>query len=376
MVGIVKRTSAMVLAAALSACSAPPTRAPAAADDVPQGKALYSKYCALCHGPNAEGYAADNANQLANPTFLATVSNTFLFGAIDQGRSRSAMGAYGKRYGGPLERSQIHAIMRYLRSLHPGKREALSSEPVAGDAQRGAEVYAKRCGQCHGKKGLGGSAPSIAKPLFLATASDHFLRYAIAKGRPGTPMPAFEGSMDATTLNNLTAYLRSLAQTVPGRKRTEAPPAIDKIVIHSKGQAADLGPLRAGRYVPAARVAQALKEGRRMVLVDARPLSDWMQAHIPGSIPIPYYDTASMFDRLPKDGTWIVSYCACPHAASGRVMDALRQRGFKNTAVIDEGILHWIYMDYPSIPGRSASGSQAPKVETTKDAPPSGRSLP
>ena len=47
------------------------------------------------------------------------------------------------------------------------------------------------------------------------------------------------------------------------------------------------------------------------------------------------------------DGTWVIAYCACPHHASGEVVDKLRGRGFKHTAVLDEGILFWKQQGYP-----------------------------
>ena len=53
---------------------------------------------------------------------------------------------------------------------------------------------------------------------------------------------------------------------------------------------------------------------------------------------MPSYDVDECAAKLPKDGTWIVAYCACPHAASGRVAAALRDRGFKNVVVLDEGV--------------------------------------
>ena len=51
-------------------------------------------------------------------------------------------------------------------------------------------------------------------------------------------------------------------------------------------------------------------------------MPDWYGGHIPGSISVPYY----LFDRLddlPKDGTWIMAYCACPHHASGVIVAEL-----------------------------------------------------
>jgi cytochrome c oxidase cbb3-type subunit 3/ubiquinol-cytochrome c reductase cytochrome c subunit len=67
---------------------------------------------------------------------------------------------------------------------------------------------------------------------------------------------------------------------------------------------------------------------------------------IPGSISVPYY-AFSRLDELPRDGTWIMAYCACPHHASGVVVDELRKRGFPYTAVLDEGILEWKKRGYP-----------------------------
>ena len=43
----------------------------------------------------------------------------------------------------------------------------------------------------------------------------------------------------------------------------------------------------------------------------------------------------------------IVVYCACPHAASQRVVNTLNREGFQNTAIMDEGILVWAQMGFP-----------------------------
>ncbi len=107
-------------------------------------------------------------------------------------------------------------------------------------------------------------------------------------------------------------------------------------------------PLKDGRYVSADDVHKALAAGAKMVLLDARPTSDWLRMHIPGALPVPYYDPAKMIAQLPQDGTWVIAYCGCPHAASDRVIDMVRQKGgFDNTAVIDEGIFVWMARKYP-----------------------------
>ncbi|HEY3499220.1 MAG TPA: rhodanese-like domain-containing protein, partial [Polyangiaceae bacterium] len=71
-------------------------------------------------------------------------------------------------------------------------------------------------------------------------------------------------------------------------------------------------------------------------------------------ISLPYHD-ANRLERIPNDGTWVVAYCACPHHASGEVVDALRARKYPNTAVLDEGILFWKDKGYP------LAGENAPK---------------
>ena len=77
-----------------------------------------------------------------------------------------------------------------------------------------------------------------------------------------------------------------------------------------------------------------------------------------------YYDTAKL-DRVPNDGTWVIAYCACPHHASGEVVDALRRRGYPHTAVLDEGILYWRRTGLPL-----AGVAAAPPPEATPAKPP------
>ena len=91
---------------------------------------------------------------------------------------------------------------------------------------------------------------------------------------------------------------------------------------------------------------KALLAKQRIVIIDARPPSDWIQFHIPGAVSLPYHDQSHL-DRVPKDGTWVVAYCACPHHASGEVVDALRRKNYTNTAVLDEGILFWRDHGFP-----------------------------
>jgi cytochrome c oxidase cbb3-type subunit 3 len=309
------------------------------------GAELYARYCQLCHGVDATGYAADDAPSLVSPTFLATANDAFIAQGIRFGRPETAMAAYGKERGGPLDDAQIAAIVRFLRSKGP-RAKPLPELEVKGDPGRGAQVFTRECRSCHGTPEEPGKAPKLHNPEFLAAASPAFLRHAVLYGRPPTRMPGFEGRLRASQVDDVVAWLISLRSRTQAVKRTNSVVRDDlPLVIHPRGKTPDFS-LRDGRFVSAEQVKRALADKRRLILIDARSPSDWIQFHIPGAVPIPYYD-ADKLDRVPKDGTWVVAYCACPHHASGEVVDALRRRGYPNTAVLDEGILFWRRSGYP-----------------------------
>jgi cytochrome c oxidase cbb3-type subunit 3 len=334
-----------------SRAEAPPVKS------VDAGRALFARYCKLCHAADGTGYAADNAPSLVSPEFLATASDAYIARGIRVGRPNTAMAAYGKGRGGPLDEGQIAEIVRYLRSKRPGV-VTLPEYVAAGSAERGAVVFARECQKCHGNEKKPGKAPQLHNAEFLAAASPAFLRQAIARGRPPTRMPAFERRLKDGQIDDVVAWLISLRTSPPSARPTN-PVVPDNLplIAHPDGDVPEFE-LRDGRFVSAEQVARALDERRRLIIIDARSPSDWIQFHIPGALPIPYYDTAKL-ERIPNDETWVVAYCACPHHASGEVVDALRRRGFPRTAVLDEGILFWRQQGYP-VEGEAVNGAPPP----------------
>jgi rhodanese-related sulfurtransferase len=110
-----------------------------------------------------------------------------------------------------------------------------------------------------------------------------------------------------------------------------------------------------------AEVSKALEQKQRIILVDARPPSDFSSLHIPGSVSLPYYNL-ELVDRIPNDGTWVIAYCGCPHHASGEVVDALLRKGYKNAAVLDEGMFAWQKAGYPVVQAPGMAALAAPPV--------------
>lgn len=327
---------------------------------IDRAAAVYKTHCALCHGPEAKGYAADNAPSLVNPTFLDSVSDGFFARSIELGRPGTAMAGYGRDVGGPLDDTQIgDLIAMFRRGRPPGP--PLAPVPTGGDATRGAAIYNDACKKCHGDASVRGTAPHLANPVFITLATDAFIAHAIRHGRPGTPMEA--SAISDAQIADVIAHLRTWSPSKPVTAPTTPPPpppTTGPVVINPKGKAPSFT-LRDDRFVPAAQVKAALDGKRRIVILDARPPSDWTQMRIPGALSAPHYQAESL-NRVPNDGTWVVAYCACPHHASGEVIDELRRRGYKHTAVLDEGILVWNQLGYPT-EGESAAalrGAAAP----------------
>jgi cytochrome c oxidase cbb3-type subunit III len=333
---------------------------------VSAGAQSFAKYCALCHAKDGTGYAADNAPSLVSRTFLESASDELIAAGIRMGRPGTAMAAYGQSRGGPLSEPEIRNIVRFLRTKGPAPRPLPAAAP--GDAKRGKEVFEKNCQTCHGSETARGNAVHLHNPELLAAASPAFLQYAIVNGRPPTPMQSFQGRLSEQEIGDVVSFLWSFkpALPTPDVKKTEVPSDLP-VVINPKGKQAKFT-LKDGRFVSSEQVKKALDAKQRLVIIDARAASDWIQYHIPGAISVPYHDRDKL-DRIPNDGTWVVAYCACPHHASGEVVDALRAKNYPNTAVMDEGILFWRDRGYP-LAGEAVKGAGAASASPPAPKPP------
>jgi cytochrome c oxidase cbb3-type subunit III len=62
-------------------------------------------------------------------------------------------------------------------------------------------------------------------------------------------------------------------------------------------------------------------------------------------VSVPFYDPEPYLALLPKD-TWLVCYCACPHAESSTLAQKLVGKGFSKVTVLDEGLGFWANKNY------------------------------
>lgn len=319
------------------------------------GEQAYGALCAPCHAANLTGYAADHAPSLINKTFLESATDDFLKKSIIAGRPGTSMAPYGKNLGGPLDDAAVDRLVAFIRKHGPAP-VVLQPGP-AGNAVAGQKTYDEYCRTCHGDLKTRGEAIHLANPTFLASATDPFIRHGIVHGRPGTKMLAFGSVLNDQQVSDVVAYVRSFQSKAAPVASLPPPTGKEPIVLHPKGADPTWKP-RDNRFIGVDEVAAAYKKGQRMVIIDARPPSDWMRAHITGAISIPYHDLKRL-DELPKN-VYAIAYCACPHHLSGIVVDELVKRGHKRALVLDEGINAWHKRGYPIT---AAEGVQPPADE-------------
>lgn len=307
----------------------------------------YQKYCSLCHGKDREGHANDHAPSLRSQSLMESGIPHGILRPLNYGREGTAMAGYLEDVGGPLTLDEAWDLTYWLFWESGYDRMKLSEAPVRGDIDAGENIYQKNCASCHGENGEGVNAPALGNQSFLAHNKDEFIRYAIEKGRQGTPMQAFENKLTQQEIDNVTAFIRSKANDWTQEKMPLRPvPTPDQYVLNPNSDNPEWE-LKDGQFIDSEQLYKAMQENAKMVILDTRVPSVWQRAHIEGSVPFPYYtDVESKVKDLPRDAQ-IVAYCSCPRAASVYLVDQLKDMGFDNTAVLYEGIFGWMNKGFP-----------------------------
>lgn len=102
------------------------------------------------------------------------------------------------------------------------------------------------------------------------------------------------------------------------------------------------------RYISVKKLRADLLKGRHFKIFDVRSAYAYRMEHIKGaeSLPIQEISYSSILTALPKN-TPIVTYCSCPHHLAEMAFQILKQKGFTNVLVLDEGIPGWKKDNYP-----------------------------
>ena len=223
------------------------------------GKNVYVSNCAVCHGDDGNGAMWTKTSLNPPPRDFTTLqamdelSRERMVTSVTHGRPGTAMMSFAKN----LSEQDIHAVVDYIRhefigratqvqsgtanvpSGHPHARGASPhgrsqpAQPVrqpdadmslgfpgelSGRAELGEVFFMANCSTCHGAQGDGnGPRSKFIRPKprnFLSAESRRLMNRpalyrAIALGKPGTVMPAWDKVLSAQQLADVAEYVFS-----------------------------------------------------------------------------------------------------------------------------------------------------------------------
>jgi mono/diheme cytochrome c family protein len=228
------------------------------AQDTAQGRAVYQKWCAGCHGDAGAGDGPAAHYMLPRPRdFTGAIyqirstgsgelpTDADLLRAVDQGLPGTAMPGWKTR----LSDRERRSVVAYLKTFstffadttirpHPLQFGGAPAGGGGAEAIRvGRQFYDSiGCRKCHGDRGRGNgpSAPTLKDdaglPIFAADLTQNWrfngggaaedIYHRLRTGLDGTPMPSFSDLLDQKFLTDeqlwrLAQYVRSLSPAEP-----------------------------------------------------------------------------------------------------------------------------------------------------------------
>lgn len=209
---------------------------PRKAIDLAQGRALYERNCASCHGIAGLGDGA--AGRAMNPrppaigdaAVMRDVSPATMYRIVSVGIAGTPMIGYAAAF----TPEQRWNIVSYLVSLRTTPQQVAEGEGL----------YTQRCMQCHGALGAGDGAfaralsslpQEISSFAWQASHTDDQLSTVVRDGMAGTAMPA-ANELRPRQLQSVVAYLRTLPLkttpngTIGAAGRADAPTAARQVL--------------------------------------------------------------------------------------------------------------------------------------------------
>lgn len=203
--------------------------------NIQMGEQLYVENCAVCHGLDGKGRVgatlAKNWPSIQPDLTIQTI--------ISNGIPGSAMPAWSKAKGGPLDEEQIQAIVAYILTWESGGPRTLPATPTAairamitpppdvrGDPNNGAVLYQHNCAVCHGANLEGRIGATLAKN-WPSLRPDQNIKNIVVNGIGGSAMPAWSkdkgGPLNENEIEDIVAFL--LSQPSQGAMQATPTPA-------------------------------------------------------------------------------------------------------------------------------------------------------
>ncbi|HEV7991221.1 MAG TPA: cytochrome c/FTR1 family iron permease [Gemmatimonadaceae bacterium] len=183
---------------------------PRTALDLAEGKGIYERSCASCHGATGLGDGSAGVALHPKPPAIGTsqimsgVTPALTYRVLSVGIAGTPMVGYA----GVLTPEQRWNVVAYLTSLRSTHAQLMDGEGL----------YTQRCASCHGVTGAGDGAlarsltrlpPEIGTVAWQIEHSDEQLGQVVRAGIAGTSMPPSRELSDSQ-VQSVVAYLRTL----------------------------------------------------------------------------------------------------------------------------------------------------------------------
>lgn len=97
---------------------------------------------------------------------------------------------------------------------------------------------------------------------------------------------------------------------------------------------------------PAEHAKRLLDAGARLIFIDLRPAEEFAQGRLPGARSIPLRELSRRYAELPRTGH-VILYCACPAGEVEGAYRFLRDQGYRNLSLMEDGFPGWVKQGYP-----------------------------
>ncbi|NIW41607.1 MAG: c-type cytochrome, partial [candidate division Zixibacteria bacterium] len=181
------------------------------------GRQIYVDNCASCHGDFGEGgpnpsLAGDVIAPISTAEYLKTRDDATLRAVISQGQPNFGMSPFGLSFGGPLDETEIDALISYIRTWESNPPVEVPPEiSVETVALSGSEIFKTLCSQCHGDAAEGGEiGPSLRSADFREEKTREEIFTIINQGHEATAMIAWGEILTSDQIDQVVEFILSL----------------------------------------------------------------------------------------------------------------------------------------------------------------------
>ena len=186
-------------------------------------KELFDKVCAVCHGKNGEG------SQILTAPSIAGLPDWYILEQIEKFRA-DLRGTSSEDRPGQIMHNLVRALddkqLQGVAGLIASMRMHPTQNRLGGDVEKGKEVFADTCMECHRFNGKGdkvfGSAPLIGLQDWYIRAQLEKFRKGLRGGsqidEKGFKMHEMTQSLAQEDATNVTAYIAVLAKKYANQK--------------------------------------------------------------------------------------------------------------------------------------------------------------